>query len=151
MRPLAFALALAALGALASPSSAAEDAIAARQALMTSVGAAAGVGGGMIKGDIDYVPAVGKAVIAAMNAAAQTYGDFFPEGSEDSTRSEALAAIWQDRTGFDAVLARFREAAATAETASGREGPADVDAFRATFEPVLGVCRDCHETYRAKN
>lgn len=129
---------------------AADDPIATRQAIMSSVGAAAGLGGGMMKGGIDYTPAAGKAAIAAMRAASVSFGDYFPEGSE-SGDTEAAPAIWSDRAGFDAEIAKFVAASEKAMAASGRPGPADLDAFKAVFGPVLGSCKSCHEGFRVKN
>jgi len=127
-----------------------EHPIKARQALMSAVGAAAGLGGGMMKGEIPYSPAAGKAAIAAMRAASLAYGDYFPEGSEMGD-TEAAPAIWENRTGFEAELGKFASAAANAAAASGKAGPADVDAFKAAFGPVLGTCKSCHEGFRIKN
>ena len=138
----------AALAALTVPLFAAEDPIAARQALMSNNGAAAAVAGGMMKGEIPYVPAVGKAVLASFAATGMTYGDFFPEGSSDPARSKAAENIWSDRAGFDAALGKFRTAALAAVEASGREGPADLAAFQAAAGPVMGECRACHEAYQ---
>lgn len=129
---------------------AADDPIATRQAIMSSVGAAAGLGGGMMKGGIDYTPAAGKAAIAAMRAASVSFGDYFPEGSE-SGDTEAAPAIWSNRAGFDAEIAKFVAASEKAMAASGRPGPADFDAFKAVFGPVLGSCKSCHEGFRVKN
>lgn len=140
-----------ALCAAAVPLAAAEDPIAARQALMRSVGANAGVAGAVMKGELDYDPAVGRAVIAAIAASATTFGDYFPEGSLDTARSEASPRIWEDRAGFDEELSKLQAATAAAAEASGREGPADAAAFTAAVQPVLGACRSCHESYRIDN
>ncbi|TYC52261.1 cytochrome c [Rhodobacterales bacterium] len=129
---------------------AAEDPIATRQAIMSSVGAAAGLGGGMMKGDVAYSPAAGKSAIATMRAASLTFGDFFPEGS-DQGKTGAAAKIWEDPDGFKAELAKFAGATEKAMAASGKDGPADLEAFKAAFGPVLGSCKSCHETYRKKN
>jgi len=129
---------------------AAEDPIATRQALMASVGAAAGLGGGMMKGEIAYSPAAGKAAVATMRAVSLSYGDYFPAGS-DQGETGAAATIWDDPDGFAAELAKFSEATGKASEASGKDGPADVEAFKAAFAPVLGTCKSCHETYRKKN
>ncbi|GGB50488.1 cytochrome C556 [Roseibium aquae] len=129
---------------------AAGDPIAVRKAVMQSVGAAAGLGGGMMKGEIAYTPAAGKAAIASMNAAALSYGDFFPEGSESGGDTTAAAAIWEDRAGFAQELAKFASATGGAMQASGKDGPADLDAFKAAFGPVLQTCKSCHEGFRVK-
>jgi cytochrome c556 len=40
---------------------------------------------------------------------------------------------------------------AAAVEAAGEDGPADVEAFRTAMNPVLGTCKECHETYRIDN
>ena len=153
MRYLKFGIA-AAVMSLAAASVAAVAAegnpVADRKAVMQSVGAAAGLGGGMMKGEIAYTPAAGKAAIATMNAAGHTFGALFPEGSDVAANTTAAPKIWEDRAGFDAELAKFSGAAHAAADASGKEGPADVEAFKASFAPILGTCKSCHEGYRVK-
>ena len=48
-------------------------------------------------------------------------------------------------------MTKFREAAAAANTASGRAGPADKAAFGAAMTPVFQTCQSCHEAFRVKN
>ncbi|WP_417684745.1 c-type cytochrome [Roseibium sp.] len=120
-----------------------------RKAIMQSVGASAGLAGGMMKGEIAYSPAAGKAVIASMNAAAHSFGAFFPEGS-DAGDTTAAPAIWSDAAGFEAALAKFAEATGAAMAASGKDGPADLDAFKAVAGPIMGNCKSCHEAFRVK-
>ena len=141
---------IAGLGLVGAVAQAAEDPIATRQAIMSSVGAAAGLGGGMMKGEIAYSPAAGKSAIATMRAASLAYGDFFPPGS-DQGDTNALPAVWNDPEGFQERLTRFASATEKAVEASGKDGPADVEAFKAAFGPVLEVCKSCHETYRKSN
>ncbi|MTH97954.1 cytochrome c [Roseibium sp. RKSG952] len=129
---------------------AADDPIKTRQAIMSSVGAAAGLGGGMMKGNVDYSPAAAKAAIAAMYAASLSFGSFFPEGSETGENTEAAPAIWSDPEGFQSQIVKFQGAAAEAMNASGRNGPDGVQAFKAAFAPVLSTCKSCHEGYRTK-
>ena len=142
------AIAISALAVLVLPSVAASDPIAVRQSLMSSVGANTGVAGGMMKGEIPYNPTVAKGAIAALNASAVAFGDYFPEGSQDASRSEASPKIWEDMEGFTAVLTKFQESSAAAMEAAGKQGPADVEAFKAAVGPVLENCKSCHEKYR---
>jgi cytochrome c556 len=138
-------------GALAASSIsalAADDPIAVRQALMANNGAAGAVAGAMLKGELPYSSAVGKAAIYAMNATAQAYGDFFPEGSVDAERSHAAPAIWEDMAGFQAALEEFRAASTAAVEAAGEDGPADAEAFGAAMGPVFDTCKGCHDDYR---
>jgi cytochrome c556 len=149
MKALPVALGILALTALAGH--AAEDPIAARKAIMDSNGAAAAVAAGMLKGQIPYSPVVAKSVFAALNSTAHTFGDYFPEGSEDPAKSSAAPKIWEDRPAFEAALGKFSADIAAAMQASGKDGPADQAAFQAAIEPVLGNCRSCHEDFRLKN
>jgi cytochrome c556 len=134
--------------ALSCPALAADDPIAVRQALMWGNGAAAGVAGPMMKGEMEYNAAAARAVIFTINGAAQALGDFFPEGSFDPERSRAAEAIWQDTEGFQAAVEEFRSATAAAVEAAGEDGPADGQAFAAAMGPVFGACSSCHEDYR---
>lgn len=140
-----------ALGLSAVAAFAADDPVAARQAIMDGNGAAAAVAGGMLKDEIPYDPAVGKVVIATFNATAHTFGDYFPEGSADPAKSGAAPKIWEDPAGFQTALARFSTDVAAALQASGKDGPPDKAAFQAAVQPVLGNCKTCHESYRLKN
>ena len=143
------ALGLSALAALAA--SAADDPIAARQAIMDANGAAAASGAAMLKQEIPYSPVVAKTVIAAFNATAHTFGDYFPEGSADAAKSAAAPKIWEDPAGFEAAIAKFSTDVSAATQASGKDGPADLAAFQAALQPVLGNCKTCHESFRLKN
>ncbi|MBD8893564.1 c-type cytochrome [Roseibium litorale] len=128
---------------------AAGDPLETRKTIMDSVAAAAGLGGGMMKGEIAYSPAAGKAAIATMAAASHSFGSFFPAGS-DAGDTTASPAIWSDAAGFEAALAKFAATADAAVQASGKDGPADVDAFKAAFGPIMGNCKSCHEAFRVK-
>ncbi len=146
-RRFILAATLAAL-AVSSISAAADDPIKARELLMDNNAAAAAVSVGLMKGEIPYNPAVAKAAIQAFAATAGAFGSFFPEGS--TGESAASPKIWEDAAGWQAELADFAEAANAAVAASGKSGPADVAAFTALAQPILGTCKDCHDTYRLK-
>lgn len=121
----------------------AEDPITKRRALMRANGAAAGLGGAMIKGEAPFSPAAANAVLANFRAVGHTFGDYFPEGSQTGD-TEASPRIWEDMAGFQAQLAEFR---ADAEQAFAAK-PQDLEAFRAAFGAVAENCRSCHEKYR---
>jgi cytochrome c556 len=143
-----FAIAVGALAVSTASGFAADDPIVARQALMHSNGAAGVVAGAMLKGELPYSPAVALSVIYTMNATAQSYGDFFPEGSVDAERSRAAPAIWEDMAGFEAALREYRAASTAAVEAAGKDGPTDAEAFGAAMGPVFNACDGCHEKYR---
>lgn len=147
MRSLAFAFGAAAV--LAGTALAQDtDPIAARQALMHANGGAAGLSGGILKGELDYEPRLGRAAILAFNASAATFTDYLPEGSADPERSRASPKIWEDWEGFMAEWNEFQSAVESAKEAAGKEGPADAEAFKAAVQPILETCKSCHETYR---
>lgn len=129
---------------------AAEDAVAVRKAQMQSNAASAAVAGAMLKGELDYNPAVAKAAIASLNATAKAFGDYFPEGSDEG-ETTAAPAIWDNPEGFQQALGKFQADAAAAVQASGREGPASLEAFQQAITPVLSNCRSCHENFRVRN
>lgn len=137
--------------ALAIPALAAEEPITVRQQLMESNGASAAVAGALMKGELPYSPAVGKAVIYSLDATALAFGEFFPEGSLDPARSEASPKIWEDAAGFQAEIDKFIASASAAREASGRPGPADLEAFKTAMGPVMGSCKSCHEGFRVEN
>ena len=120
-----------------------ESAIEKRKNIMKSVGAATGVGGGIAKEEIAFDPKVAKSVLATYLAASHTFPDYFPEGSE-SGETKAAPAIWEDRAGFEAQVAKFREAADAAFAAD----PKDLEAFKPLFGSVAANCKSCHEQYR---
>ncbi len=151
-----FALALSVLAISATAVSAdghltGNDAVDTRKALMQGVGAAAGLAGAMMKGEMDYNPAVAKSAIATMRGAAYAVGAFFPEGTDSVKGSTASPKIWQDSDGFANAAAKFKADIDAASAASGKDGPADLDAFKAAIGPVFANCKSCHEGYRVKN
>ncbi len=147
LKPLmtAFAFAM-----LTQPALSAEDPVATRKALMQNNGAAAALAGGMMKGEIAYSPAAGKAAIAAINATAVTMGDYFPGGSDTDPSTTASPKIWEDMAGFQEEVASLQAATAAALEVSGKAGPADLAAFQEAMGPILGTCRACHEGYRVQ-
>ena len=136
--------------ALTLPAFATEDVIATRKALMSGNAASAGLAGAMLKQEVAYSPAAGRAVLSSFNATAMAFGDYFPEGS-DTGDTKARETIWSDRAGFEAELAKFRTAASEGAAAGGREGPPDLAAFQAAVVPVLDTCRSCHEGYQVSD
>lgn len=129
---------------------AADDPIAVRQALMQANAASAGAASAMLKGEMDYNPVVAKAAIATFHSTAEAMGDFFPEGSNVG-ETRAAPAIWENPDAFRETLAKFRTDAAAAVEASGRDGPADLEAFRLAVMPVFSNCSACHENFRLED
>ena len=145
LRSLSICLALA-VGGVSATAIAASDPILVRQKIMKANGGAAGVSGGMMKGEIAFDAKVATAAIRTHNAVAYTFGNFFPEGSETGMKTRASPKIWQDMAGFEAKLAQFQKDTDAAAAAK----PADLDAFKAVMGPVFKNCKSCHEDYRTK-
>jgi cytochrome c556 len=134
------------IGCVSTTALAAEDPIIARKAIMQSVGAAAGAGGGMLKGEIPFNPAVATLALRTMRAASYSFGDYFPEGSETGMETTASPKIWEDMAGFSEKMAKFR---ADADAAANSK-PATLEDFKAAFGSVAQNCKGCHENYRIK-
>ena len=143
LRSLSVSLALV-IGGVSATAIAADDPIMVRKLIMRSNGGAAGVAGGMMKGEIAFDAKVATAAIRTLNAAAYTVGNYFPAGSETGMKTRASPKIWQDMAGFEAKLAQFQKDTDAAAAAK----PADLEAFKAAVGPVLANCKGCHETYQ---
>ncbi|MAS15508.1 MAG: cytochrome C signal peptide protein [Nitratireductor sp.] len=144
------ALAVTALCLSISGVAAADDPIAVRKAIMQANAASAGLAGAMMKGELEYNPAIAKAAILTLSASAKSFGEFFPDGSGDGDTT-AAPAIWDDAEGFQAALDKYMSDTAAAVEASGKDGPADLAAFQAAIGPVFGNCKSCHENFRVQN
>ncbi len=142
-------LAMSATAVFAGAHLAGEKEIAARQAIMWANNDAGAVAGSILKGDLDFNPLVARAALKTMRAGAHTMEYFFPEGSVGD-KTNASPKIWEDPDGFEAAVTKFKETADAAVMAAGRDGPADLEAFKAVVLPVFGSCNDCHETYRLR-
>lgn len=127
-----------------------ENAIKTRKILMGSNGDSAAVAGAMLKGELDYNPVVAKAVLKSIQAVSHAYGNFFPEGSHSMEGTTALPKIWDNPDEWAAALAKFQSSTDAAVEAAGKEGPANIDAFKAAIFPIFDNCQSCHESFRVK-
>lgn len=131
----------------AMPAMAGDSPQEARHEMMEDVGGAAKKIGKMMKGESEFDAAVANAGLQTWAESAKTFGELFPEGSETGFDTEAKAAIWSDRAGFDEQLAMFAEKADAAVAAA----PQDLAALKAAAGPVFKTCKSCHESYRVEN
>lgn len=115
-----------------------------RHELMEDVGGAAKNIGKMLKGEAPFDAALANESLQTWAAAAATFGDLFPEGSESGYDTEAKAAIWTDRAGFEEQLALFAEKADAAVAAN----PQSLDELKPAAGAVFKTCKSCHEGYR---
>ena len=122
--------------------SAAGDAAVERQLLMKHNGKATGTLARMVKGQAEFDAAAAQAAMDILNTAALGFGYMFPEGSESGAETEASPAIWSDRAGFDAAVAKYIKDTTATIT--------DMDSLKAAFGAAAANCGSCHKAYRVK-
>lgn len=144
MKRLVLAAAALAIGTLAVTAQG-SDPIAARKESMKTVGQQTGLGARMARGQAAFDLVQARAIFAAYEQAASTYGNLFPDGSQTGGETAALPAIWTNRADFTARIAKW---AADARTEGAKV--TDLASFQAAFGEVTKNCGSCHETYRAR-
>lgn len=143
MRRLVFAGIALAVGFATTAALATDDPILTRKKLMQSNGGAAGAAQAMIKGEIPFNAAVAQAALRNFNAVAYTFGDYFPEGS-DQGDTRASPKIWEEMAEFQQYLADFQ-----ADTDAARAAdPQDVAGLQAAMAEIGQNCQQCHEAFR---
>ena len=136
---------------LSAGADAIDDAIKARQAFFTLLGANTGALAAMAKGEVEYD--ADSAVLHAGNLGLlQGYRllPHFPEGSSKEDRkgkTRALPEIWKDLAGFEEKFETFQAAVAGMEVEAGK-GRAELGA---ALQRLGGSCKGCHDDYRAKD
>lgn len=115
-----------------------------RHEIMEGVGDAAKPVGDMLKGEAAFDAATLAKSLRTFLDASEKFGDQFPAGTETGMDTRAAPAIWEDRAGFDAALAKLNDAVETAIAAN----PQTLDEARPAVGPVFEACKNCHDTYR---
>jgi cytochrome c556 len=90
---------------------------------------------------------IGKAA-RLMERDAQTLPKLFPAGTGrgDGLRTDALSAIWSDRTGFDHLAAQLAQDAAKLASITSATPSNEV---RGDIKAMAATCKACHRHYRA--
>ena len=143
MKRAVFAVAM--LSAACGAGIAADNPIAARQALMKENGKATGGVVKMLKGEAPFDLATVQATLKVYANTAEKAPALFPDNSKTGGDTEALPKVWETKADFEAKFAQFGKDAAAAMTAIK-----DEPSFKATMPGMLKNCGDCHETYRVK-
>lgn len=120
-----------------------DDPIAARQALMKTNGAQAGILNGMVRGQTEFDAAAAKAALATIAEDMTIFPTLFPDGS-DTGDTKAGSAIWTDRAGFEAEAAALQ-----ATAASAAESLSTLQDLEAVFPQIGAACGSCHQKYRS--
>jgi cytochrome c556 len=115
-----------------------------RHEIMEGVGDAAKPVGAMLKGEAAFDAETLAASLETFLDASEKFGEHFPAGTETGMDTRAAPAIWEDRAGFDAALAKLHDAVEAAIAAN----PQTLDEARPVVGPVFDACKNCHDTYR---
>ena len=139
------ALALAVLAFGATALVAQSDPIAARKALMKANGDQNRVATEMLEGKRPFNLDEAKKVLATFAEAGEKAPTLFPDDSKTGGDTAALPAIWENKTDFQARLAKFAQDSKTAGDATK-----DLDSFKVQITEVRKNCGGCHQTYRKR-
>jgi cytochrome c556 len=120
------------------------DPIAGRRAGMKAVGEQNRIATEMIEGKRPFNQADAKKVLATFNEHATKLKDMFPDTSKTGD-TNALPSIWENRSDFDAKLAKF---ASDSKAAEGKVN--NLDSFKTEMTEVRKNCGGCHQTYRKR-
>jgi cytochrome c556 len=121
------------------------DPIAARKAMMKSVGGAMGPMAAMGKGERPFDLAVVKTSLETMNKSAKDFGALFPATAKTGGESTADEKIWSDAAGWNAALKKFET-----DTAAALVAVKDEASFKAELPKIGANCGACHNAYRIK-
>lgn len=133
--------------AAASLTVAADDPRHERHELMEDVGDAAKPVGAMLKGERDYDRSVVMSSLETFEDVSLRFGELFPPGTETGEDTEAAPAIWDDREGFEQLLADWRDATRKAIEAQ----PGSLEAAKPLLGAVFNQCKNCHDDYRIED
>lgn len=103
------------------------------------------IGRAMVQGKQPFDAAAAKKMFETFANAAGKLKTLFPEDSKTGGDTEALPAIWENKSDFDAKMAKFEADAKAA-------GPkvTDLASLKAQWGAVLSNCGGCHKIYREK-
>lgn len=144
---VAAVLALTATGAIAA--SAAETAIATRQAGYKKMGAAFKAINEELRKDAPDIKLIAAQAKIVDAQAAQVPG-WFPKGSgpEAGFKTKAKPAIWAEPAKFSTAGSNLKVQAAKLASLSAA---GDLAATKAQVRAVGGTCKSCHDSYRAED
>ena len=119
-----------------------DDAIKARQEIMSFVGSQMRTLAGMARGSVEFDADRAKLIGSALVPMAAALPNLFPAGSETGLDTEAAPALFDDMEGFMVQSAMLSDAARSLAAA------ANADQFAEAFGELSGTCRSCHSKYR---
>lgn len=115
-----------------------------RKQAMKAMQDQAEIGAAMVKGQAPFDAAKAAMIFQTFGDKIKGYGSYFPPGS-DTGDTKAQPAIWSDRAGFDAAIAKFGQLVADNAAKAGT-----ADGFRSAFVAVTDGCRSCHQSFKSR-
>ena len=122
----------------------AEDAIAARQAVLKAIGDDIRPVAAMLRHEAPFDLAAVRAALRTTAEGAAMLPAHFPDNSRTG-RTEASPRIWAEKERFLALYATLAADARAAEAAITDEA-----SFAARFPKILADCKACHDDFRLK-
>jgi cytochrome c556 len=138
----AFAVAVLALGATALMAQ--SDPIAARKALMKGNGDENKVATEMLERKRPFNLEEAKKVLVTFAETGDKAPVLFPDDSKTGDTA-ALPAVWENKSDFNARLAKF-----ATESKAALDATKDLDSFKAQITEIRKNCGGCHQTYRKR-
>jgi cytochrome c556 len=120
------------------------DPIAARKALMKANGDQNKVATEMLEGKRPFNLDEAKKVLATFADAGEKAPTLFPDDSKGGDTG-ALPAIWENKTDFQARLAKLAQ-----DSKAAADATKDLDSFKIQITEVRKNCGGCHQTYRKR-
>jgi cytochrome c556 len=142
MKRLVLAAAFAALGVTAVVAQ--SDPIAARKALMKENGNQARIAREMIEGKQPFNLDAAKKVLATFGDTNDKAKSLWPDTSKAGDTA-ALPAIWENKSDFEAKLAKF-----STDSKAASAKVKDLDSFKAEMTEIGKSCGGCHQPYRKR-
>jgi cytochrome c556 len=139
------ALAVAVFAFAATALVAQSDPIAARKALMKANGDQNRVATEMLEGKRPFNLDEAKKVLVTFAETGEKAPALFPDDSKTGGDTAALPAIWENKTDFQAKLAKFAQ-----DSKAAGDATKDLDSFKVQITEVRKNCGGCHQTYRKR-
>jgi cytochrome c556 len=139
------ALALAVLAFGATALVAQSDPIAARKALMKANGDQNRVATEMLEGKRPFNLDEAKKVLATFAETGEKAPALFPDDSKTGGDTAALPTVWENKSDFQAKLAKFAH-----DSKAALDATKDLDSFKVQITEVRKNCGGCHQTYRKR-
>ncbi|HEY9361246.1 MAG TPA: cytochrome c [Xanthobacteraceae bacterium] len=139
------ALAVAVLAFGATALVAQSDPIAARKALMKANGDQNRVATEMLEGKRPFNLDEAKKVLATFAETGEKAPALFPDDSKTGGDTAALPAVWENKSDFQAKLAKFAH-----DSKAALDATKDLDSFKVQITEVRKNCGGCHQTYRKR-